>query len=271
MAPSSPQRGRFAFWSSPSAIPSPVNSCCTCQLLLHELAQHYPETLTSVLMANGSCHTARALVIPDHMVCVFLPPSSPELNPIERLWQDLKKRLAWVLVAQIDALAQQVATLRAPYAKAISQSLTAYPYVVQADQALGVGLLSTGNHQRGRYGAHDWSEEGLRCRAIVGALFAHQGASRRPHATTNNGSEHRTAAGNRSQCCATCGANRAAAQRPLLRRCHVCTSYESEHRHNKDGRKETFHGTFPRELWTGVFENRVPACSASALPSPDRP
>jgi hypothetical protein len=63
---------------------------------------------------------------------VLLPPSSPELNPIERLRQDLKERLAWVLVARRAEWAQQVATRRVPSAKALMQSFTAYPYVVQA-------------------------------------------------------------------------------------------------------------------------------------------
>jgi transposase len=106
------------------------------QIFLNEFAQHYQETLNIVLMDNGSCHKASSLVIPDNIVCVFLPPYSPELNPIERLWQDLKERLAWVLVVQIDELAQQVATILMHYAKAMMQSLTSYPYFVQAVHAL---------------------------------------------------------------------------------------------------------------------------------------
>jgi transposase len=31
------------------------------------------------------------LVIVDNVVLLFLPPYSPELNPIERLWQDIKE------------------------------------------------------------------------------------------------------------------------------------------------------------------------------------
>jgi transposase len=106
------------------------------QIFLNELAHHYQETLNIVLMDNGSCHKARALVIPDNIICVFLPPYSPELNPIERLWQDLKERLAWVLVAQIDELAQQVGAMLVQYAKTMIQSLTSYPYFVQAVHAL---------------------------------------------------------------------------------------------------------------------------------------
>jgi transposase len=89
-----------------------------------------------LLMDNGSGHTAKSLVMPDNVVCLFLPPYSPELNPIERLWQDMKAQLAWVLAAQIGELEHQVEAIIRQYSKAVIRSLTAYPCVVQAVHAL---------------------------------------------------------------------------------------------------------------------------------------
>jgi transposase len=106
------------------------------QIFLNEFAHQYQETVNIVLMDNGSCHTAKSLVIPENMVCLFLPPYSPELNPIERLWQDVKAQLAWVLSPQIEALEDQVETIIRQYAKATIHSLTSYPYFVQAVNAL---------------------------------------------------------------------------------------------------------------------------------------
>jgi transposase len=53
-------------------------------------------------MDNGNCHTAKSLVIADKVVCLFLPPYSPEINPIERLWQDVKAQLAWLVATALD-------------------------------------------------------------------------------------------------------------------------------------------------------------------------
>jgi transposase len=106
------------------------------QIFLDEFAHHYQASLNIVLMDNGSCHKAKSLVIPDHVVCLFLPPYSPELNTIERLWQDLKARLAWILVAQLEALERHVETLIRQYSQAAIQSLTSYPYFVHAVNAL---------------------------------------------------------------------------------------------------------------------------------------
>ncbi len=87
-------------------------------------------------MDNGSCHKAKSLVLPDNVVCLFLPPYSPELNPIERLWRDLKDHLAWVLFTPLEELEHYVETIIRQYAKAAIRSLTSYPYFVHAVNAL---------------------------------------------------------------------------------------------------------------------------------------
>ena len=89
-----------------------------------------------VVLDHGSCHKAKSLVIPEHIICLFLPPYSPELNPIERLWQDVTAQLAWVLAAAIDELARRVETLLTHYSTAAIRSLTSYPYVVHAVNAV---------------------------------------------------------------------------------------------------------------------------------------
>jgi transposase len=106
------------------------------QIFLNEFAQYYPDTLNIVVMDNGSCHKAKSLSIPENIVCLFLPPYSPELNPIERLWQDVKDQLAWVLAAALDELEHRVETIIAQYSKAAIQSLTSYPYFVHAVHAI---------------------------------------------------------------------------------------------------------------------------------------
>jgi DDE superfamily endonuclease len=107
------------------------------QIFLNEFSLGYPETLNLVLMDNGSCHTAKSLVIPDNVVCLFLPPYSPELNPIERLWQDVKDQLAWVLAGTLAELEHHVEMIITHYAQAAIRSLTSYPYFVDAVHAVG--------------------------------------------------------------------------------------------------------------------------------------
>ena len=60
-------------------------------LFLAELAQAVaPGAHAVVLMDKAGWHIADELVVPANVTPVFLPPYSPELNPIERLWLYLK-------------------------------------------------------------------------------------------------------------------------------------------------------------------------------------
>ena len=60
-------------------------------LFLAELSQAVaPGAHGVVLMDKAGWHTAGDLVVPENLSLVFLPPYSPELNPIERLWLHLR-------------------------------------------------------------------------------------------------------------------------------------------------------------------------------------
>lgn len=53
---------------------------------------------------NGRPHTAKKLPVPENIILLFQAPYSPELNPIERLWQALKQDLKWELFSNLDEL-----------------------------------------------------------------------------------------------------------------------------------------------------------------------
>jgi transposase len=106
------------------------------QVFLNEFSSTYKETLNIVILDNGRFHKARALRIPNNIVFVFLPPYSPELNPIERFWQDIKDDLAWELFPDIEQQQDYVAKLLNTYDAERIRSLTSYSYFVHAANAL---------------------------------------------------------------------------------------------------------------------------------------
>ena len=60
-------------------------------LFLAELGQAVaPGAHGIVLMDKAGWHTSGDLVVPENLSLIFLPPYSPELNPIERLWLHLR-------------------------------------------------------------------------------------------------------------------------------------------------------------------------------------
>jgi putative transposase len=67
---------------------------------------------------------------------VFLPPYCPELNPIERLWRDLKDMLAWLQFPALEGQQAYVGDFLQAYEAPTLQALTSYAYLVEAIHAL---------------------------------------------------------------------------------------------------------------------------------------
>ena len=115
-----------------------LNSECF-SIYLRELGTHYGDSLCVVLLDNAPAHLARAVEVPENVVLLFLPPYSPELNPAERLWQDIKRRLDVfdeAVRSSLDGLKAHVAEIVRSYRPAELASLTSYDYLLDALDAL---------------------------------------------------------------------------------------------------------------------------------------
>ena len=69
------------------------------------------------------------------MRLVGLPPYGPELNPLERVWRDLKDALAWLPFPTLDVQQASMATRRRGSEAATRHTLTAYSDLVEAIHA----------------------------------------------------------------------------------------------------------------------------------------
>jgi hypothetical protein len=98
------------------------------QAFLDEFSLAFPDTLNILVLDGASAHGAAALVIPDNILLARLPPYSPELNPAERVWLDLRHRLGDKLPASLDALACATAKILRDYTADALASLTNYGY-----------------------------------------------------------------------------------------------------------------------------------------------
>lgn len=106
------------------------------QRFLNELAAARSETLNILLLDNSRAHTAHELVVPSNIVLLFQPPYAPEVNPAERVWEDLKTDLAWHCYPSLQALQDHIVRLVEAYDAPTLHSLTAYPYFMAAVNAL---------------------------------------------------------------------------------------------------------------------------------------
>ena len=76
------------------------------QAFLDRFAATLPQRTHAALLLDGAgWHTAGEIVVPENVSLVFLPPYSPELNPLERVWLYLRERfLSLRLFADFDAI-----------------------------------------------------------------------------------------------------------------------------------------------------------------------
>lgn len=62
------------------------------QMHLDEISRHVaPRAHGVVLMDRAGCHTTNKLCVPDNLTIILLPSRSPELNPVENVWQYLRQ------------------------------------------------------------------------------------------------------------------------------------------------------------------------------------
>jgi len=61
-------------------------------LFLAEVAERHPQDSILMVLDGAGWHRARDLVIPPNMRLVFLPPYSPELNPMEHVWEEIREK-----------------------------------------------------------------------------------------------------------------------------------------------------------------------------------
>jgi transposase len=106
------------------------------QLFLDHFAATDPDSFHLLLLDNGAFHKARQLHLPANVGFLFFPPYSPELNPIERLWRDLKDWLANSPPATLDELSTLLMTRLTHYTPTAVRSLTGFAYLLAAAQAV---------------------------------------------------------------------------------------------------------------------------------------
>ena len=116
----------------------PRLSAAQFQVFLDQFAAARPHTLNILLVDHSRTHTAAALRIPANIKLVVQPPYAPELNPTERVWRALKDALAWHCFVDLAALHARVVRVVEGWTAEMLQSLTAYPFIIDAINALSL-------------------------------------------------------------------------------------------------------------------------------------
>lgn len=115
------------------ALVLPAVSTAAMQVFLDQFSQGLAADEHAVLvMDQAGWHVAHALAVPANVTLALLPPYSPELNPVERVWLYLRERhLSHRVLAGYDAIVDALCSAWNQLTPERLHSLTSYPYLNQ--------------------------------------------------------------------------------------------------------------------------------------------
>lgn len=94
-------------------------------VFLEHLSKTYPTDKIILVCDGAAWHKAKALNIPENIKLVFIPPYTPEMNPIEQIWKEIRKRgfrneIFPTLAKVVDRLCNTICSLSTDTIKSIT-------------------------------------------------------------------------------------------------------------------------------------------------------
>jgi putative transposase len=59
---------------------------------LKELSEDFRDDYILLVCDNAAWHKSKGLCVPDNIEIIFIPPYTPEMNPIEQIWDELREK-----------------------------------------------------------------------------------------------------------------------------------------------------------------------------------
>jgi hypothetical protein len=102
------------------------------QLFLDALSVELGEEIAVIQLDQAKAHQALSLHWPENLIPILQPAHSPQLNPIERLWQFLKAQLKGENFANLKELKARIQQLLDALLSEQVASLTSYDFILEA-------------------------------------------------------------------------------------------------------------------------------------------
>lgn len=111
-----------------------VNGDCM-QIFLDEVAARHPRDRIVMVLDGAGWHQSQSLQLSPNLRLLKLPPYSPELNPVEHLWDDLREksfhnRVFATLDALEDHLCSALRDMESDHPRV--KSIIAWPWIINS-------------------------------------------------------------------------------------------------------------------------------------------
>jgi hypothetical protein len=61
-------------------------------IFLDEVATRHPDEFILMVMDQAAWHKAHDMVIPENICLIWQPPYSPQCNPVENIWDEIREK-----------------------------------------------------------------------------------------------------------------------------------------------------------------------------------
>ena len=107
------------------------NTNCT-NVFLDQLSKQYPDDIILLVCDGAAWHRSKILVIPENILLLSIPPYTPEMNPIEQIWKQIrsmgfKNEVFNTLADVVDRLCETICKLT----EEMVQSITGRDWIIQ--------------------------------------------------------------------------------------------------------------------------------------------
>ena len=114
-------------------LPAPDTECF--QIFLETLAKKYYKELILLFVDGAGNHRSDELEIPANIIMHLLPPYSPELNPQENIWDEIREKIFknYALKSMSDVNAKlDEASFYIERSRTLVKSIASFPYIAKS-------------------------------------------------------------------------------------------------------------------------------------------
>lgn len=105
------------------------------QIFLQHLSKRYRRQYILLFVDGAGNHSSGDLVVPNNITLQFLPPYSPELNPQENIWDEMREKIFknYALKSMDHVFAKlEEAALYIEQNPEVAKSITSFPYIAKS-------------------------------------------------------------------------------------------------------------------------------------------
>jgi putative transposase len=110
----------------------PYSDTACMNLFLAELSKSFINDTIILVLDGASWHRSRNLVVPENIKLFYLPPATPEMNPIEQIWAWLRRHgFRNEIFSTLDKVVDRLCDVICSMPDSIVKSITARSWIIE--------------------------------------------------------------------------------------------------------------------------------------------